>query len=228
VRRRWLALGLVAVLVFAIGMAIGRQGDSPEAASPPTATVTVTETGAALRPARKADKARSGFARTPEGAVSAAATYIGSLDGRVLVDPAKVRRRLTDIASSEAREGLIRAYTAAAEQTRTQLGIGTVPEPVVILRASPVGYRVDRFTPLAATVAIWRVGIVGSGATAEPQQSWRTETVSLVWEKRTWKVAALRSEPGPTPPLPTSAAMSTASELFTSVPQFEEFELELP
>ena len=120
-----------------------------------------------------------------------------------------MRRRLTEITSSEAREGLVRAYVAAAEQARTQLGVGTAPEPVVILRASPVGYRVDRFTPAAATVAIWRVGIVGSGATAEPQQSWRTETVSLVWEKKTWKVAALRSEPGPTPPLPTSAATST-------------------
>jgi hypothetical protein len=225
VRRRWLALGLVAVLILAIGMAIGRQSDSPQAASPATATVTVTE---ASRPARRTDNTESGFARTREGAVSAAATYIGSLDGPALVDPATVTRRLTDITSSEARAGLIRAYVVAAEQARTQLGIGTAPEPIVILRASPVGYRVDRFTPRAATIAIWRVGIVGSGATAEPQQSWRTETVSLVWEKKTWKVDALRSEPGPTPPLPAAATTSTATELFTSIPEFEEFERELP
>jgi hypothetical protein len=228
VRRRWLALGLVAVLIFAIGMAIGSQGDSREAASPPTATVTVTESGPASPPASGARNAPAGFARTRDGAVSAAAAYLGSIDGRALVDPATLRRRLTDIASSEAREGLIRAYMAAAEQTRTQLGIETAPEPVVILRASPVGYRVDRFTPLAATVVIWRVGIVGSGATAEPQQSWRTETVSLVWEADRWKVAALSSEPGPTPPLPSTTALSTAAELFTSIPQFEEFERELP
>ena len=227
-RRRLLAPGLVAVLIFTIGMAIGRQGDSQEAASPLTATVTVTETGPASRPASRAQNAAAGFARTRDGAVEAAAAYVGSLDGRALVDPATLRRRLTDIASSEAREGLIRAYLAAAEQTRTQLGLETAPKPIVILRASPVGYRVDRFTPLASTVAIWRVGIVGSGATAEPQQAWRTETVSLVWEAERWKVAALSSKPGPTPPLPRTAATSTAAELFTSVPQFEEFERELP
>ena len=188
----------------------------------------MTVTADASKPARKSREPDVGFARTRDGAVSAAATYIGSLDGRALVDPAIVRRRLTEVTSSEAREELVRAYAAAAEQARTQLGVGTPPEPVVILRAAPVGYRVDRFTPRAATVAIWRVGIVGSGATAEPQQSWRTETVSLVWERKTWKVAALRSEPGPTPPLPTSATTSTASELFTLIPEFEEFQRELP
>ena len=225
-RRSWIALGFGAVLLFAIGMAIGRQRDAPEASSPPTATVTVTEATPA-RPSRTTHKP-AGFARTREGAVTAAAAYVDSLDGRVLLDPTALSRRISEIASSEAREGLVRAYVAAAEQARKQLGVGSLPEPVVILRASPVGYRVDRFTPVAATVAIWRVGIVGSGATAAPQQSWRTETVSLVWEDKTWKVAALGSETGPTPPLPGSAATSEAGELFTAIPEFEEFARESP
>ena len=225
-RRSWIALGLGAVLLFAIGMAIGRQRDAPEASSPQTATVTVTEATPA-RPSRTRDKP-AGFARTRDGAVLAAATYVDSLDGRILLDPTALSLRITEIASSEAREDLVRAYVAAAEQTRKQLGVGTVPEPVVILRTSPLGYRVDRFTTAGATVAIWRVGIVGSGATAAPQQSWRTETVSLVWEDKTWKVAGLGSETGPTPPLPSSAATSEAAELFTAIPEFEEFARELP
>ena len=226
-RRSWIALGLAAVLLFSIGMAIGRQGDSPEAASRPRATVTVTEAVPGARPPKTTDKP-AGFARSRRGAVSAAAAYVDSLDGRVLLDPTALSRRIAEIASSETRGDLVRAYVAAAEQTRKQLGIGTAPEPVVILRASPVGYRVDRFTTVEATVAIWRVGIVGSGATAAPQQSWRTETVSLVWEDKTWKVAALGSETGPTPPLPGSAATSEAAELFTAIPEFEEFARELP
>ncbi len=227
-RRRWIAIGLGAVLLFAVGMAIGRQSDSPEAASPTTTTVTVKAAAPAQHAAEKAAKPESGYARTRDGAVSAAAAYVGSLDGRALLDPTTLSRRLTDITSSEARAGLVRAYVAAAEQAREQLGIGTAPEPIVIFRASPIGYRVDRFTPAAATIAIWRVGIVGSGATAEPQQSWRTETVSLVREHETWKIAALRSEPGPTPPLPTSVAPTEAATLFASIPEFEEFERELP
>ena len=226
-RRRWIAIGLGAILLFAVGMAIGRRSESPEAVQPSTATVTVTEATPAARPAKEADKPAS-FARSRHGAVSAATAYVGSLDGRTLLDPTTLRQRLTDITSSEARDGLIRAYVAAAKQAREQLGIGTAPEPVVILRTSPVGYRIDRFAPTAATVSIWRVGIVGSGATAEPQQSWRTETVSLVWEDKAWKVAALRSEPGPTPPLPSSAETSEAADLFASLPEFEEFARELP
>ena len=226
-RRSWIALVLGAVLLFAIGMAIGWQRDAPEESSQPIATVTVTEATPGARPSRTTHKP-AGFARTRDGAVSAAATYVDSLDGRVLLDPTALSRRIAEIASSEAREDLVRAYVAAAEQTRKQLGVGTVPEPVVILRTSPVGYRIDRFTTAGATVAIWRVGIVGSGATAAPQQSWRTETVSLVWENKTWKVAALVSETGPTPPLPGSASTSEASELFTAIPEFEEFARELP
>ena len=100
--------------------------------------------------------------------------------------------------------------------------MGTIPAPVVIVRAAPVGYRVDGFNPRAATILVWRVGIVGSGADAELEQSWRTERVSVVWEHGDWKVAALATEAGPTPPLVTTA-VSTPSELFASIPRFEEF-----
>ena len=100
-RRSWIALVLGAVLLFAIGMAVGRQGDSPEAASPPRGTVTVTEAARAPRPAKTTDKP-AGFARTREGAVSAAAAYVDSLDGRILLDPTALSRRISEIASSEA------------------------------------------------------------------------------------------------------------------------------
>jgi hypothetical protein len=66
------------------------------------------------------------------------------------------------------------------------------------------------------------VGIVGSGATVEPQQSWRTERVDLVWERGGWKVASFSSTPGPTPPLSGSTATS-AGDLFSAVPDFQEF-----
>jgi hypothetical protein len=112
-------------------------------------------------------------------------------------------------------------YGQAARQAREQLGIDSAPTPVVILRAAPVGFRVDGYTSRAATISIWRVGLVGSGATVTPQQSWRTETVSLVWLNRTWRVASLASSPGPTPQLNTAA--STAADLFVSVPRYQEF-----
>ena len=67
----------------------------------------------------------------------------------------------------------------------------------------------------------------GPAFTLEPQQSWRTETVSLKWERGGWKVLWFESTPGPTPPL-DSATRSSPAELFAAVPQFSEFTRALP
>ena len=224
-RRNWLTRSLAAILLLAVGAAIGSRGSS-ETGTVETLTVTVSTPKVRARavagePARGVD-AVTGYDRTRDGAATAATAYIGALDGRAILDAPRLRKTLTSIASAGSLDGLVRAYEQAARQTRVRLGIGTSPAPIVILRAVPVGYRIDRFTPDAATVSLWRVGIVGSGATIEPQQSWRTETVSLLWEDGDWKVASFRSSPGPTPPLAASVATS-AGELFVLVPEFEEF-----
>ena len=228
-RRSWLTLGLAGILLLAIGAAIGSRGSpQPHAAETHTVTVSTPEAKAkavAGKPAR--DGSGSGYERTRDGATAAATAYIGALDGPAILDEPRLRKTLASITSAESLDGLVRAYEQAARQTRVRLGVGTSPEPVVILRTVPVGYRIDRFTPDAATVSLWRVGIVGSGATIEPQQSWRTETVSLVWEGENWKVASFRSSPGPTPPLAASAP-TPAGELFVSVPEFEEFTRAIP
>ena len=136
---------------------------------------------------------------------------------------ARVHRIVDRIASTQARAGLISAYEQAAAQARERLGLGTVPAPVVILRAAPVGYRVESYSQGSAAISIWRVGIVGSGATVDPQQSWATERVNLVWQHGAWRVAAFSSTPGPTPPLPTTVTTTSRTELFRAVPAFQEF-----
>ena len=166
--------------------------------------------------------------RTRDGAVTAAAASVAALDGAALLgDPARVRRAVTRVAAPEAVPALLDVYEQATRLTREQLGTGTIPTPRVIMRIVPVGYRVDGYTREAATVSVWRVGIIGSGSTVEPQQSWRTETVSLKWERDGWKVLWFESTPGPTPPL-DSAARSSPAELFAAVPQFSEFTRALP
>ncbi len=227
-RRSWLTLGLAGILLLAIGAAVGSRG-SPKSPVVETHTVTVStsDAGAKAVAGKPARRGGSGYDRTRDGAMAAGTAYIGALDGPAILDEPRLRKTLASISSAESLDGLVRAYEQAARQTRERLGVGTSPEPVVILRTVPVGYRIDRFTPDAATVSLWRVGIVGSGATVEPQQSWRTEAVSLIWESENWKVASFRSSPGPTPPLAASAP-TPAGELFVSVPAFEEFARAIP
>ena len=225
---RRLALAAVGGLILAIGIAVGTRFASQDDENPAAITVTVTSASNTRdkKLASPGGRLTARYERTREGAVAAATAYVGALDGSAILDPARLRRTLEAVASSNSLPGLLRAYEQATSLTRERLGVRTTPEPVVIVRAAPAGYRIDGFTPEAATISIWRVGIVGSGATVKPRQSWRTEAVSLVWENGRWKVASFRSTPGPTPPLATAAA--AASELFASIPQFEEFDGALP
>jgi hypothetical protein len=160
---------------------------------------------------------------TRAAAVAAAAYSITAFDGTVLLSPKRVEAVVTQIASAESRPTLLSAFEQASEQTREKLGSGTAPSPVIVLRSIPVGYRVEHYSIQQATVAIWYLGIVGSGATVPPQQSWRTQVVSLVWENDAWKVGSFRSSDGPTPPLSTAEIPETPTQLFESIPRFKEF-----
>jgi hypothetical protein len=221
-RGRWLARGVAVVVLVAVGIAIGSRIAAPRGATP-------TVVGPSPRPTPTPARTRvTQSTRTPTGAVAAAATSVELLDGPALLDSTRIRQLVNRLASASARDGLARAYERGAAETRARLAADSIPTPVVILRSALVGYRIDSFTPSAATVAVWRVGIVGSGASLQPQQSWRTETVSLVWEHTTWKVAAFASAPGPTPPLPTVTETSTESDLFSEIPLFREFSHALP
>ena len=192
-----------------------------------SATVFVTVPAAppaveTLRPTRPRGQTASPAQHTASGAVAAASRFVGALDGTALFDRSRLGAVILSAAAPRIRGRLLAAYGQASAQARALLGLGTVPAPVVIVRAASVGYRVENFSANAAAVSLWRVGIIGSGATVQPEQSWRTETVSLVWTNGGWKVDALSSQPGPTPPLAASAA-STPVELFASIPRFEEF-----
>jgi hypothetical protein len=219
--RRILASAVAALALVAIGIAIGSRIASPQ--STPRAANTASIAGENERSIRTRP-ASARPTRTRSGAVAAAALAITAFDGDVLLDRARLDAVVSRIASTPSRARLIAVFDEASAQTRAMLGADTVPRPVIVLRSVPVGYRVERFSPRAATVAIWYVGIVGSGATVEPQQSWQTQIVSLVWEQRGWRVSAFESSAGPTPPLSSAEAAQPSVDLFAAIPRFEEFE----
>jgi hypothetical protein len=223
--RRLLVLGLGCLALVGLGVAIGSRIAFRGPTQPATITATVPASRAPNEIPRTNPSQRHpavGYPRTPNGAVAAASAFVGALDGRALLDRSRLRAIIRAVAASSIRDRLLAAYDQAMRQAREQLGADTVPAPVVIVRATSVGYRVEHFSGDTATVSVWRVGIIGSGATVQPEQSWRTESVSLVWTNGGWKIAALASQPGPTPPLAPSA-VSTPAELFASIPRFEEF-----
>jgi len=212
---------LGAVTLLAFGIAIGSRIASPQQASRPSPTAAVDISSNSV-PTRRHTKQRT--QRTRSGAVRAAARSITVFDGTVLLQPTRLQAVVSRIASHAARPQLLALFAEASAQTRAKLGADSVPRPMIVLRSVPVGYRVERYTSAESTVAVWYVGIVGSGATVLPQQSWRTQVVSLVWEAGAWKVSSFASSPGPTPPLSTTENAYAPGDLFTAIPRFEEFE----
>jgi hypothetical protein len=211
--RRAFGLAAAALALIGIGIGIGSH-----IASPPRAAPRAMTTNAAPSP-----RPLPSPAPTRAGAVVAAARSITAFDGDVLLHPTRLRAVVARIASTDSRAELTAAFDEASAQTRAKLGAGTAPAPLIVLRSVPVGYRIERFSNSGATVAIWYVGIVGSGATVQPQQSWRTQVVSLVWENGAWKVNSFHSSAGPTPPLSTAEVPGSTGELFAVIPRFQEF-----
>jgi hypothetical protein len=207
---RRVVVALIALCLVAGGVLIGRTlGTSPR---PSAATaVTTTETAA---PAG----AQAVFADTRAGAASAAASYVAALGGPALLDPTRLRAIVRRVVAPSVLPELERAYAEAATSAQIRLGLNGQPKPIVILRSAPVGYRIERFSPNRAVVAVWDVGVVGSGANIDPQASWRTEHVTLIWDGGIWKAAEFRSASGPTPPLAEGDPETPPADLFASVP----------
>lgn len=211
---------LAGFVLLALGTALGSRIAAQDEISPADHVSTAPNTLA--NAARRQSPPSSTPTRT--AAVAAASRSITAFDGDVLVDPVRLRAVVANVASLAARSQLIEAFAEANAQIRAKLGADTTPQPVIVLRSVPVGYRIERFSLDEATIAIWYVGIVASGATVDPQQSWRTQLVSLVWERRAWKVSSFESSPGPTPPLSTAEIPQDPTELFVAIPRFEAFE----
>ncbi len=219
--KRIVAGAVAALALLGLGIWIGSRIAAPTETAPSLgAETSIADDRSSAIPARPA---RSSNAPTRAGAVSAAARSITAFSGDVLLNPTRLRAVVSQIASKASRPLLLAAFNEASIQMRTKLGAATVPQPVIVLRSLPIGYRVERFSKAQARVSVWYVGIVGSGATVEPQQSWRTQVVDLVWEGGAWKVDSFASSPGPTPPLSATEATAQPGDLFAAIPRFEEF-----
>jgi hypothetical protein len=221
-RGRFVALGLAALALLAIGTLLGRTLHG--SASPHAATTTVTVR--LPSPTTSTSHSRTGSSpstRTSAGAVAAAGADLVALGGETVLDPAKLSTTLDKIAARTARADLQTAYTQAESGLRTKFGLSGEPKPVVIVRTVPLGYHVESFTRKRAVVSVWTLAVLGSGATFDPVASWRTQTVTLVWENEGWKVASFGSTNGPTPGLAAGQQPSAPTDLFTSIPTMREY-----
>ncbi|MDX2650030.1 hypothetical protein PV341_42030, partial [Streptomyces sp. PA03-1a] len=149
----------------------------------------------------------TGYARTDQGAQSAAANYAVALGSDGMFDEA---RRHTIVAAIHAPEvvdrlqgDLDRAYSPGFLANVGLNEDGSVPDGYTFVsRTVPVGTRVTGFSKNAATVEVWSTGLVGlagEGSTKPVSQTWFTITEQLVWVDGDWRIETSGQKEGPAP-----------------------------
>jgi hypothetical protein len=137
-------------------------------------------------------------------AVSAAVAYAQELAVTGVRSPDVYAKRLGAIVAPGAERAVRAAFERGAEQVRERIG------PTGVLRAVPLGYRVDSFNSRAAEVSIWMVALAG-GPGIEPTSQWRVLTLELAWTRQGWRVTDGRGAAGPSPRSPLALLTAEAS-----------------
>jgi hypothetical protein len=240
-----LLLVLLALAVFAGGLAVGRatmtrQASSSDRQAAPTATTApavaaqapasqaaTSQAGTAVGragPRRMEHGVPVGYAHNDAGAVAAATNYVTVLSSSIILDRDRRRAAIDVVAAPEARARLQRTFDQAVASLAKGLGVpaGAVDDGKVVLRAIPVGWRLEQYDDRRARVAIWATGVAGTLAGVPVQEGWGTTTVSLRWVDGDWKQLASKTTDGPVP-IADPATPTAPSELIPEAQQFKEY-----
>jgi hypothetical protein len=245
-----LALTLLAVVLFLGGLVVGRASmtrDQAGGAAPATTAAAATATpsptvaatpGTAAAPAaatatkgvgprRIENGVKVGYAHSREGAIAAAANYTTALSSDLILDPVRRKAAIDTLAAPEAKARLQKRFDQAVASLRSGLGVtGATTDAQVLLRATPVGWRVEEYSDRAATVAIWVTSVGGSiGGTDGPvpiREGWGTTAVELRWAGGDWKQVDSTTTDGPVP-IADVAPPTAAGELVSQANEFKEF-----
>ena len=244
-----LATVLLALVLFLGGLLVGRATTSRGTAAGPVdtpatsaATATPQQAAPATTPPAQAEQAATsrvgprkvvagvpvGYQHSQQGAVAAAANYATVLSSELILDRSKRRAAIEALAAPDTLARQQRAWDQAAALLTKGLGIGEggPQDGTVLLRAVPVGWRLEEYSGDRATVAIWVTSVLGAlGGPPDGvpvREAWGTTTVELRWVDGDWKQLKATNTDGPRP-IADPDTPTAASQLVPEAQQFKEF-----
>ena len=210
------------MLLFALGLAVGRlsaPGRGGTRAEPSASSLSPTSSA----PSPPVGATLALAAHTREGAARSAARALSSL-----ADP-----RL--VASRQARRAAIAAFAPPAyraeldplfDHTYDYLAgiIGTsARRGEVVLRMTPLGYRVEAYSARRASIAVWQVTLLATPERA-PIAAWSTSRAELIWSGGRWRVERFGTDtPGPVPSLTAPTATAAPADFVAAAQGFSPF-----
>ncbi len=219
-RRRLPMLGAV-LLVFALGLAIGRL-NAPGGGPKPISVAPLPEASADPAPTPVEDPGPA-TSRTKEGAARTAARALSSLaDPRLLSSRQERRAVVARIAPPGYRAELAPLFERTYGYLDGLLG-ASADRGEVVLQMTPLGYRVESFSMTRASVAVWQVTLLATPERA-PIAAWSTSRAELVWSGERWRVERFGVDtPGPVPSVTAPEAPVASGEFVSSAQGFSPF-----
>jgi hypothetical protein len=226
-------VGVVVLLVAAIAFANRGPGTGPadkggNQGAPPAANSTAP-TGE--KPVSgKAGGIPSGFARTQQGAESAAANYATVLGSDGMFNTGRRHGILQTIADPSAADRLQSGFDADySANFLKQIGLdenGSAPTGMTFVnRTVPSGTKTTSYSNDVANVDVWCMGLfglAGEKSTKPVTSGWFTVSFKLRWSGSDWKVLETSQKQGPTP-LTADNPVSKSDEIADAVTEFGGF-----
>ncbi|WP_312847028.1 hypothetical protein, partial [Streptomyces sp. WAC05858] len=172
----------------------------------------------------------SGFAKSEQGAQSAAANYAVALGSADMYNSDRrheiVPQIFTSAAADRLRTRLDKAYSKASLERIGLDANGKAPDGMTyVSRTAPVGTKVGTISDTSATVAVWCTGVFGTageGSKNPVTNDWFTLTLKLRWVNNDWKAESYSQKAGPAP-VNSDRTASTADEIAKAVEQYGGF-----
>ncbi|MFG2531543.1 hypothetical protein [Streptomyces sp. NPDC048516] len=174
--------------------------DTDQAAQPtaPTGTKPVTGKNGAIA---------SGFAKTEQGAQSAAANYAVALVSANILKPNErhsiVKQAFAPAKVEEMQGKLDAAYSTAFLKKLGLDANGNAAQGMTyISRTVPVGTKLVKRTGDTANLEVWCTGLFGTAgakSTTPVTSDWFTMRLQLTWASGDWKVEGFSQQDGPAP-----------------------------
>ncbi|MEU3461589.1 hypothetical protein ABZ721_16810 [Streptomyces sp. NPDC006733] len=172
----------------------------------------------------------AGYAKTEQGAQSAAANFAVALGGDGMFNADRRHTIINAIADPSAVAKMQAGFDANYSKAfLTGIGLtedGAAPAGLTFVnRTLPAGAKIDKFDGETAGVSVWcagMFGLAGNASTKPVTNNWFTVTFTLKWNGSDWKVLDTGQTKGPTP-VSGDNPVSGAGEIADAVKGFGGF-----
>lgn len=194
------------ILGFVLDSGGGSDGSDP---------TTPTESASGPGPVAETNGVPTGYAKTEEGAVAAAANFNLLSAKDELLDESALAEAMRTLAAPDWTEDAERqgknGYQYVVETYGNDADVG----------AAVLGFEVADFSDDRATVRLWIVTTLSGSNRPNVETTWGIVTTDLLWVDDDWRVTGIESSPGPAPvELPSGRPQLTAHQVME---EFNEF-----